>query len=484
MGVSTKLIGFCLCVISSNAMALQPEIDIRRSSDFSRWYLNHDLTLQMAPFHIDLHNKIDSDIKRIAAVIPRSMAKSTIFTKHGTIKDICLGDKHKITIVSDTSALAFYWLGEIRKEIESNEWIIHDFGYMKTDKWTERHIVCRRLDGTMVEVRAVGAGAQTRGFRPHKIVIDDLENDEHVRSEDQRAKLKDWLDKALINTLEPDGQLIMLGTMLHPLSLLNDVCNRSGWTVLRYKAIMPNGEPLWEAKWPLDKLSERRLEIGSLAFNAEFMNEPIISENPIMIRHWFNAYDNQSAKFEQLKKVGLRTIMAIDPAISKNENADYTAIVTLSSTFDAKSKHFVRPGGVIRGHWPINRQVMECVRLYDKFEASAILVETVAYQEALAQEIRRHCDDNHRNITMIEIKPDKDKERRAHAVAPTVERGDVFIDETDAQSQRLVDELCLMPTGDHDDLADAFVMCLTEAVQWGSRKHNVAIKSAIPKGSW
>jgi len=124
------------------------------------------------------------------------------------------------------------------------------------------------------------------------------------------------------------------------------------------------------------------------------------------------------------------------------------------------------------------------VRLYDKFKASAILVETVAYQEALAQEIRRYCDENHRNITMLEIKPDKDKERRAHAVAPTVERGDVFVDETDAQSQRMVDELCLMPTGDHDDLADAFVMCLTEAVQWGSRKHNVAIKSAIPKGSW
>jgi predicted phage terminase large subunit-like protein len=456
-----------------------PEIDITRSSDFSRYYLQDDMTLPMAPCHLELHEAIDSGLQRIVAVIPRSMAKSTIFTKHGTIKDICVGSIHKITIVSDTANLAYHWLGEIRKELEHNTFIINDFGNMKTDKWTEKHIVCRRKDGTTVEVRAVGAGAQARGFRPHKIVVDDLENDENVRSEDQRAKLKDWFDKALINTLEPDGQMVMLGTMLHPQALLEDVTHRPGWKTFKYQAIQPDGTPLWPEKWPLDKLAERKAEIGHLAFQSEFMNEPIISENPIFIRDHFKPYETDSAMFQDELQKGLRTAVSIDPAISKNESADYTAIVTISSNFDAKTKHFVRKDGVIRGHWTINKQVIELVRLYDKFQASVVLIETVAYQEALAQELRRWCEENRRHINILEIKPDKDKERRAHAIVPTVERGQVYVDLDDKGTNAFIDEAVLFPTGDRDDMVDAFDQCMAEQIQWSTLRHQTTIKSAI-----
>lgn len=477
MSALTKRI-VCFLFLISGAVQAMP-YDITKSADFSRVYLQDDLTLRMAPCHIELHDAIDAGHKRIVAVIPRSMAKSTIFTKHGTIKDICVGENHKITIVSDTAALAYYWLGEIRKELENNRYLISHFGEMKTDKWTEKHIVCRRKDGTLVEVRAVGAGAQARGFRPHKIVVDDLENDENVRSEDQRAKLKDWFDKALINTLEPDGQLVMLGTMLHPQALLNDVTHRPGWKVFKYQAITPDGKPLWPQKWPLDKLKERRAEIGHLAFQSEFMNEPIISENPIFIREWFRPYEPESAVFKNDLSKGLHHVIAIDPAISKKETADYTAICTIGSTFDNPTKHYLRRDGCVRGHWTINKQVTELVRLYDKFQASQILVETTAYQEALSQELRRWCEENRRHINIREIKPDKDKERRAHAVAPTVERGQVYYDPEDAGHIRLLDEAVLFPTGDRDDQVDAFVYALKEQIEWGNRKGNAPIKSAI-----
>ncbi len=184
---------------------------------------------------------------------------------------------------------------------------------------------------------------------------------------------------------------------------------------------------------------------------------------------------------------GLHTLVACDPAISKKETADYTAVVSVSACTDkstGKQRYYVRSsGGVSRGHWPINRTVGELVRIYDDLGASGIVIETTAYQEALADEVVRYSDEHHRNIPVLAVKPDKDKERRASAVAPLLERGEVFFDHDDPMQRKLMDELFLFPTGNHDDLVDAFVYALTEAKRWAIGQHGqTGPKVVLPGG--
>lgn len=441
---------------------------------FAAKYCSHYLKCKVPPFHREMYEIANRGDKRIVICAPRSFAKSTVFSVIVPLYQICVGDIGGIILISATGSLAETWLRKIKHELENNNALMEDFGIKESDnKWTQDHIICARPDGTKVEVKAKGWGYQLRGFRPDLIVVDDIEADEQVRSSDQREKQKDWFNKALINTLEPDSQLIMVGTMLHPLSLLNDVMHRKLYTTKKYQAVLPDNTSLWPEKWSREALQEREDEIGKLAFMSEFQNEPVITENPIFIRDWFRYYDSDSITFSDEVSKGLHTVVIIDPAISKKESADYSAIVTISATFDAEPTFYVRKGGLVRGHWPINKQVTELIRIYDKFSASKIIIETTAYQEALADEVKRWCDDNHRHIVIKQIKPDKDKERRAHSIVPSIERGRVNFDKEDTMQCILMDEMSVFPTGTHDDCVDAFVHGMQDLRDWAGRSKYV-----------
>ena len=227
---------------------------------------------------------------------------------------------------------------------------------------------------------------------------------------------------------------------------------------------------MWPEKWPIEALEEHKREIGTIAFNSEFQNDPIISENPIFVREWFNEYDSGGEHFKKIQKEGLYTVSAIDPAISRKENSDFSAIVTVSATFDKEPKFYVRVGGVVRGHWPISKQVSELDRISRGMKANLVAIETVAYQQALADEFRTYTEEHRYFPTIKEIRPDRDKERRAHAITGPLTRGQVFFDHTDPMTQRLMDEMFLFPTGDKDDLTDAFVYAMSLCMRWAKRR--------------
>lgn len=445
---------------------------------FAGYYLQDDLIYKVPRFHREMYDLAYKGHKRIVIAAPRSFAKSTVFSKIYPLYLIYEGvfpkSMGKIVIVSNTAELAEEWLAAIKEELEDNKFLTTDYGEIQKIVWRNDSIVIRQpRTGKKVSIKALGEQKQIRGRRPDVVVCDDLEDDESVESEDQRAKRQRWFDKALINTLEKENQLVVVGTILHPLSLLSTLLEREMYERRFYMAYTTwdKEESIWPEKWPVEALRDREKEVGTIGFNQEFMNTPVITENPIFAREWLLEYDSDGAMFEKEVTSGLYTVVAIDPAISRKETADYTAIVTLSANFDKpEPKIYVRVGGVMRGHWPINKQVAELERIYRKFDASAVVVETVAYQQALADEFRAYCEANRRFPKIIEAKPDRDKERRAHAVASMVERGRVFFDYSDTLTQRLMNEMFMFPTGDRDDLVDAFVYALTEIKEWAKRR--------------
>jgi len=447
-------------------------------------HLVHHWAYRVPDFHRELYQAAqdlsEGNKTRIVRAAPRSFAKSTVFSLTFPLYEICQGNNHRGIIVSETADLAKHWVRMIKAELEENKTILAVYGDMKTTKWTEDHIIAKRAGGDKFELRAKGRGAQIRGFRPDWIVFDDLENDEEVRSEDQRAKTQEWFVKAVINTLEKDAGAAMIGTVLHPLCLLKYILDRPGWDSRIYKALTPDGRSIWPEKWPVEALEARRREIGDIAFNAEYMNEPIISENPVFLKEWFGNYDRQSETFKETRREGLYIVTACDPAISKKDEADYTAIVTLGATFDPEPDIYVIEAK--RGHWSLRDTVRELYLTHEKWHQKRTVIETTAYQTALYEEVVEYGKSVRSNIQPIEIKPDKDKERRSHAVAPICQDGRVYLDTTDSGQQRLLDELILFPTGDHDDLVDAFVYALQDIRDWGGR-HDDQSGPIIIRGS-
>ncbi|MCA9386213.1 hypothetical protein KC717_06220 [Candidatus Dojkabacteria bacterium] len=419
---------------------------------FARYYFRKYFQYDTPDIHREWIN-LYSNESRIAIACPRGHAKSTWFSLIFVLHAILFEKKRFIILLSDTQKQAEAFLGQIIEELETNESIIKDFGRVAgyvpplasdKKKWTMSDIVTI----TDIRVMAFGFGAKLRGlkhhqYRPDLIVLDDVENDQSVRTKEQRDKYKSTFRKSILNLGDEETQIVVIGTILHFDSLLNDIISNPppGYVTKLYKAI-EDGAPLWGSRWTIESLELKKKEIGSIAFEQEYMNNPMSDGERIFIpQKWHEGVD-----FKKMKVFGY-----LDLAISEKETADYTAIVPIAK--DNNGLLYQLPGEQIRGD--IHAQLELVFKLHEKYKFASLGIEDVAYQKAFYQVLTR--ESAKRNIYDLKARPikvDKDKIRRAVDVQHLVENGTIHFYKNDFVFQ---DQLMTFPLGAHDDLVDSFV---------------------------
>lgn len=290
---------------------------------FAKMFFPHLMEYETAEFQEQMYSDLQNT-ERLAQAAPRGFTKSTLGGVIFPIWCATLMVRKDICIISASETLATEFLRKVRVELTTNQLILQVFGDQQSEKWTENHIILKNG----VNIRAKGAGGQIRGFRPDCIILDDIETDESVESEEQRKKLKEWLLKACLNTLLPGGQLVLQGTLIHPLSVLSDFVDvpREGWTRRKYKAyvdgIEKEGHELWAVARPHWWLQQRKAEIGSWAFAAEFMNDPKLDDSVPIKEHQIRYWTELPLQYS--------TSIAIDPAYSEDDRADYKVAVVVA----------------------------------------------------------------------------------------------------------------------------------------------------------
>ena len=138
---------------------------------------------------------------------------------------VVTGRKRYILLVADAFEQAASFLEAIKVELESNPRLMADFpGQCGEGRvWNVGTIIT----ASNVKIQAFGAGKRMRGLRhgPHRpdlVLLDDLENDENVRSPEQRDKLEGWLMRTVLSLGPADDSMdvIYIGTILHYDSVL------------------------------------------------------------------------------------------------------------------------------------------------------------------------------------------------------------------------------------------------------------------------
>lgn len=397
---------------------------------------------------------------RVVIVAPREHAKSSWFSLIYPLYCILFKKKNFIVLISDTATQAQEQLGTIVEELETNELITEDFGHIagytpqeaaQKQKWTASDIVTT----TGVKVVARGWKSKLRGIkkgatRPDLIVVDDIENDENVQSEEQRKKLQNVFYKSILNLGSKDTQIIMVGTILHFDSLLNNLILTPPphWKTRFYKAIEDN-EPIWPEWWTLQRLEEKKAEIGSIPFEQEFMNNPLDpSVQIIKPQEYYEHYDPTMHTHYGF----------IDLAISEKETADYTAIVTIAKEIQTGKLKIIDP---VRIRGDITAQLDLVFLQHNKYNYVKFGVESVAYQKAFHQILMKESQRRGIYIPAIEVEVDKDKVRRAIEVTPHIENGTVQFNKS---HQDFLAEIVQFPKGAHDDFVDALVGAIKMAV--------------------
>jgi len=346
-----------------------------------------------------------------------------------------------------------------------------------------------------ITVSAAGRGATIRGYRPTLLILDDLDDDEEVMSDERLEKAFKWFDSAVYNTIdEEEYQVFVVGTVVEETCIINYIADKPEFEVVDYDAYTwheapeEEGYEIWPSKWSHIKLQIRKDNINLRAFMAEFRGMPQPSDNPIFERHWFVPYDPDSEEYRELKRLSFHSKGGCDPATSKKDKTDYNALVVLQATFELPRPRIYLPrGGVKRGYWTAKRTVEEIYKMVTAYDLAEVIIEDVAYQFVLVEFVEDFMNERQYNLPITPKTCDGDKERRANRVAPWAQQGLVHYDPNDPEHLALINECVLFKRGVMNikkDRMDAFVHCLTAIMEWARDRGAQESKAGrvVPKG--
>jgi len=384
---------------------------------FIQTYLVHHLKdqktgeiIRSADFHKDLC--LDAQLHAengglMCRAAPRGHAKTTIISLGLPLWCLCFAIKKHIIISSDTEPNTSDIVHNIVDEFKTNALLLADFGDAFTinrrpgtgraEKDTGRDVAFKngaRLRG--IQFHGKIRGKKHRWYRPDLIILDDVENDTHVENQEIRDKGAHWIDAAAISSLSPSsGTVIFIGTILHSDSVLARKMGNEEWNSYKYKAIFNGNQILWPEMWSTERLNKVKARIGAKAFSQEFLNEPIDLETRTFRPEYFGQFEHPHFLGDpplERKNLGwmfkgapCKIILVVDPASRKRKNSDYSAVALMGSTYDGKHRFLI---DVLRdrfNHPELKRQIVGLWRQWGPI--SAVVVETVAYQKALAEDL-------------------------------------------------------------------------------------------------
>ena len=473
----------------SKMLAVESMLEQADNKDLMIKYLIENASFEIAYYLVckyitkrsvqELHKSIIANVsanKSTLDLAPRGFGKSTVGDVDYCITRILRDPNIRIMIGSKTQTQAQAFLKEIRTHFEQNDNLLRVFGDWKTSKdnvWNDREFTVNKRTIIKKEATVTALGASGAVISKHFDVIigDDLVGLENARTEKQRSNLKEWFYSSLIPTLEPDGEIHILGTRYNPLDLYEDLIKSGNYKVNNQQAIRTvNGKEcsLWEDKFTLEKLKEIRAESGKIIFNMQYQNDTELAKGKIFKAQYFKYYeeykldyDFQTAKVriknaegvDQWRKV--RVYMGADLAISESENENNDYFVLMIIGVDEDRNVYVLE--YVKERLTFNSQLQTIIQ-YGRSKypmVERLGVETVAYQKSLAQELRRLS-----LLPIININTSKDKVTRAMRRSANFENGKVYFREG---MDDLEECLLLFPEVDHDDLFDGLDFAMTMA---------------------
>lgn len=468
------------------------------------------VTIFDAPkFHRELTDYLDDFLynptNRIAWSVPRSHAKSTYLSNMYPIYNIVYNLRQFILIISETQDGAKMFTDFVNNQLKENKKLREDFGELMSPNSREnlRDNSEKFITLNNIMVASGSTQKQLRGMRhlnarPDLIIMDDLESDKSTNTPELRQKNLIWYTKTVNPLGDPQKTaFIYMGTLVHPNGLLPYVMQRADFKSKRYSAIVspperqdlweqyeqiyrdlenPNRlenaeafyfenkeemdkgvEVLWETRIPYYKLIQEKCNVGTRAFNSEYLNLPYSADDAIFKPEMFTFYDDRDLLDDNGRRLSLDLYGFWDVAITGK--GDYNAIVTVGR--DRRTGIFY-----VLDAWAGKVNMHEALKVAEQkileYRHHTFGVETIQAQWSMFQQLRTNLSKRSYFATRLKsVQPRTKKEIRIEALEPLVEAGQIRFKK---QHRLLLEQLELFGGGaEHDDLPDALASCVDMA---------------------
>lgn len=474
---------------------------------FGHYFLDHYFRDTSPEFHREIIRRFFTKRNEYTAA-PRGFSKTTILQ---TCCMFSIANKMDlfIVIVEKTFTEAGEVIKGIHDEFVDNEKLLEAYGHLvgrgatNTDQLRGKRLNVKEAEtkGDVfingVRIRGKGfnssiRGLKTRAWRPTRIVLDDVEEDEHISNPEQRLKYENNYNKGIQPAIDVDGVIKVFGTILHQDSLLNNLIANHKGVIYRAHAgsdpaIAPAESFLWPARWSRERLIQKRNDMMSSgqstnAYAQEYLNDPISDDERTFKFDWlWEMIDKPDGtgqyrvpkqritmtEFEKIRrKTTLNGYAMIDCADATTANADWTGVIVV----------FVAPNGA-RFRVDVRREkrnikgVIDLIfEVWEKW-AKHGLIKIGIEKKAFDDQILPLFDEEKQRRTNVypvveELKPmARNKQNRIKgALQGFYETGKIVsvgrIDEQGyfravGDTNVLLEELHDHPNAKHDDLSDA-----------------------------
>jgi len=271
-----------------------------------------------------------------ALAAPRGHAKTSVTGIIFLIYCIVNELEEYIVYISQNHSKTVQFIDPIRFEFKNNKMLRFIYGDLtprpgRGDDGKDRED-CFDVGGCRVE--AVSFEKNLRGFkfrniRPTLIIGDDIESDDRVLNPELREKDRNKLNKVIIPSLDINGRFKMIGTLLHLDSLLNNKIKLYKGKVFaacnsEFKDL------LWPERFTEEKLRKTKHDIGSVAFQQEYLNNPVDNSSSLIKREWIEQCFRKDLSSEDVfnMEFSVKT-MGADFAFSDRVSADESAYAGL-----------------------------------------------------------------------------------------------------------------------------------------------------------
>jgi phage terminase large subunit-like protein len=406
--------------------------------------------------------------------LPRGFLKTTVASTYYPIWRVVSEPHLRFLIVQNTFDNAAKRVHEIRSIFEKNELfracypeLIPNFN-SKSIRWSDE---CAEVNRPQVfpegTFEAAGVGTKITARHYDEIIEDDLvtpdvsdmSEEEIIPNLEDIKKAIGW-HKMATNLLIDyrNSARIQIGTRW----FLEDMI---GWikenepNYARY-FMNPYGkpegdyredyDPIYPQRFDREILEQKRIEMGTYMFATQMMLNPMPSSKMIFKPMW-NRYYNVVPE--------TTNILALDTALGqKEENCDSAFIV--GGGADNKLIYILE---AINGQFEMPDQIKLAFMLIRKYNIHKVIIETIAYQEALAKGIEMERDkidengikineDAHFTVIREDPKSRDAKSKRIKGLVPYFENGKILMSK---EMRNLEKQLREYPHGRKVDLLDA-----------------------------
>jgi Terminase-like family. len=386
-----------------------------------------------------------------------------------------------------------YWLKTYatpfhRAELKDRlDWVVRD----TQDEFT----VLRPYEGREASITTGAVDASLVSQHYSTILADDLINREYVRTMDMVEKSILYF-KDLLDLLDPDGHLEIIGTRWAHMDLYNWIIEEFGgvaslrvpenyldkaiverskqtpedekeWMISIQPCYDEQGNPIFPEEYSQKVLENLERTKGPYEFGCQYLLDPTPEEHQNFREEWFNKLDVLPDPST------LKVCITVDPAMSLEDRADNTAIAVYG--YDEHNNMYLLDG---RDEKMTTDELLECLfETVQKWYYKArylypVGFEAVGFQETYVYNLERMMRERNFFFMIEPIKRRRAKsdatrkEERILRLVPRVKNG-FYVprrlliepygkrDPVYDLSQRLIWQLTKFPFAGKDDLADA-----------------------------